>query len=101
MSDEQKIITIDDFKLNFTVIVSRYEVYPREEPTCYCVGLIVRENTGKGERYIDTQVPFSRTIDKTENEIVKLGFDNMTNDILSWATVISNRPSIVGKRLTL
>lgn len=97
---EQKTLSLGEFKNNFTVIVSRYEVYPKDEPNCYCVGLIINENNGKGERYIDTQVPFSQTIDKTENEIVKLGFDNMQNEILDWATMIYNRPSILGKRLS-
>lgn len=100
MSEEQKL-SLQDFKANFTVTIARYEVYPKEQPSCYCVGLILKHNEGKGEKYIDTQVPLTQTVDKTENEIVKLGFDNMQSVILDWATSIHNKPAIVGSQLTL
>lgn len=98
---EEKTISLEDFKANFTVKVSRYECYPIEEPTCYCVGLIITNNNGKGSRYIDTQVPFTQAVDKSDEEIVKLGYQNMENTILSWATQIHVKNPVIGMILTI
>jgi hypothetical protein len=94
-------ISIEDFRDNFTVTVSRYELYPTDEPTCYCVGFVTKHNTKSSSNYIDTQVPLDDASGKSEDEIVQLGWAKVKDGIMSWATTVNNKPSILGSTLTL
>jgi hypothetical protein len=93
-------ISIEDFQTNFSVTVSRYELYPAEEPTCYCVGFVIKHKTKLNSRYIDTQVTLADTNNKTEDEIVQLAWAMVRDGILSWATSVHNKPTIIGSVIT-
>lgn len=90
------VISIEDFSSNFSVTVSRYDLYTTYEPTCYCVGFTIKSNSNLASTYIDIQVPLQNTNNKSEEEIVQLGWSMVCDNILSWATSVFNKPSIIG-----
>jgi hypothetical protein len=93
--------TVDVFKANFNVKVVRYEVYPSESPTCYCVGFIASSNSNKSQRYLDTQVAFTNIPpNSSENDIVSLGWNSLQENFMSWAEPIYNKPAVIGTTFT-
>lgn len=93
--------TVDVFRANFTVKVVRYEVYPSDSPTCYCVGFIASSNSNKSQRYLDTQVAFTNIPhNSSENDIVSLGWNTLQENFMSWAEPIYNKPAVIGTTFT-
>lgn len=76
------------FNNNFTVKVTRYETYPAEEPKCYVVGFQVTYIHTLKNMYIDCQVPLynpSLTEDYDSDDIIKLAWDSLYENIKEWA----------------
>jgi hypothetical protein len=60
----------------YQIRIARLELYPREDPTCYCVGF--SGSTAIGDpHYQDTQVPLEEAKGKTEEEIVALAWEKL------------------------
>ena len=55
-------------QMTVEIKIARYELYPTDEPTSFCVGFQVSVNSRS--MYQDTQVSLENAKDKTEDEIV-------------------------------
>jgi hypothetical protein len=75
--------------------IARYELYPADEPICYCVGFAVTVN-GRSF-YRDTQVPLDQVTGKSEEEIVTLAYDQLQGDITMQIAALEAKPPILGK----
>ncbi len=91
------VIDVETFNSNFTVVVSRYEVYPVESPTSYCVGFTVSANSAPSNTtYQDTRVSLADAEGKTSGQITALAWDSVKNSLYAWATSVYNRPAVLG-----
>jgi hypothetical protein len=84
--------------MNSEIKVARYELYPADVPTCYCVGFAITAN-GRSS-YIDTQVPLGSTTNKTDEDIVALAYQQVGTNIQNWITATNAKPSVLGTVFT-
>lgn len=90
-------ISVETFNNNFTVVVARYELYPAESPTSYCVGFTVSANAAPSNTtYQDTRIPLADAEGKSSSQITALAWDAVKNSIYTWATGVYNRPPVLG-----
>jgi len=75
--------------------VVRYDLYPEEEPTCYCVGFSVTCNNQT--MYRDTQVPLEDASGKTETEVAQLAYASLRDSIDTWAASASEKSGLLGQ----
>ena len=78
------------------IIVSRYELYPRDEPTCYCVGFTVSCPKGQKTMYRDTQVTLEEANNMSESNIVTTAYTAIKSDIDTWIETEMSKPCILG-----
>jgi hypothetical protein len=78
------------------IIVSRYELYPKDEPTCYCVGFTVSCPTGQKTMYRDTQVTLEEANNESESTIVSMAYTALKSDIDAWIETEMSKPCILG-----
>lgn len=91
------VIDVATFNSNFTVVVARYELYPAEMPTSYCVGFTVSANAAPSNTvYQDTRVTLADAEGKTSEQITALAWEAVKNSIYSWSTGVYNRPPVLG-----
>ncbi len=90
-------ISVETFNGNFVVVVSRYELYPVESPTSYCVGFTVSASAAPSNTtYQDTRVTLAEAEGKNSSQITALAWDAAKNSIYTWATGVYNRPAVLG-----
>lgn len=85
------------FNSNYTLQVSRFNTYPKIEPTSWCVGFNVVKNANTNESmYIDTNV-FVTTfaLNKTEEELLNMAWSNTKEVIGEWAKSKYSKPSLI------
>lgn len=79
-------INLTTFNANYTVKVSRFEVYPADDPNCWCVGYNIQHNTNHKYMYIDTQVLVNTfAISQDENNILNQSWEQVKENIGNWA----------------
>jgi len=78
--------------------IARYELYPTDEPTSFCVGFQVSVNSRS--MYQDTQVSLENAKDKTEDEIVSIAFVQIEESISAWIENAKSKPSVLGTTFT-
>jgi len=83
-----------------TVTVTRYEMYPSEEPTCYCVGFSITCPSGRKTMYRDTQVALTDAQGKTEQEIADMAYTSLKESIDQWVCTEMTKPRILGSQFT-
>jgi len=94
-------LDLTTFRDNFNVKVARFELYPSQEPTSYCVGFIVKHNTKSDSRYLDTCVPLADADGLTNGEITQLGWNTLETNYLTWANTVQNKNDIVGSTFSV
>jgi hypothetical protein len=75
---------LQTFNDNFTTTVARFEVFPKENPTCYVVGFTITHKGNLKTMYKDTQVPMADAAGKSDQEIVELGWNVIKTEIVKW-----------------
>ena len=76
--------------------VVRFEIYPKDEPTCYCVGFSVTCNNR--HIYRDTQVPLDQAAEcGCETEIAQKAYDTLKESLATWIQQAAQKPSILGQ----
>jgi hypothetical protein len=80
------------------ITITRYELYPKEEPTCYVVGFVVSCPTGQKTMYRDTQVPLDQAQGKTEQEIAQIAYSSLKESIDAWVCTQMMKPKILGSQ---
>ena len=80
-------IDLPTYTSNFTTKVSRFEVYPPQQPKSWCVGFSVYRNTSNFDyMYTDTNVIVdSFSTIRAEDEILNKGWSNTKENIGIWA----------------
>jgi hypothetical protein len=77
--------------------VVRYELYPKDDPTCYCVGFRVACSRTQKEMYVDTQVPLNEASGLSEHAVATKAYTNVKDQIEAWKCSLEERPSILGR----
>jgi len=83
-----------------TITITRYEMYPSEEPTCYCVGFSITCPSGRKTMYRDTQVALTDAQGKTEQEIADMAYTSLKESIDQWVCTEMTKPRILGSQFT-
>jgi hypothetical protein len=94
--------TLADYNSNYTTSISRFDTYPRIEPTSWCVGFNVVRNANPAETmYVDTNV-FVTTfaLNKTEEELLDMAWSNVKENIGSWAESKNVKPTLLSTTYT-
>jgi hypothetical protein len=78
------------------ITITRYELYPKGEPTCYVVGFVVSCPTGQKTMYRDTQVPLDQAQGKTEQEIAQIAYSSLKESVDAWVCTEMAKPKILG-----
>jgi hypothetical protein len=80
-------------KLN--VIVSRFEPYPKEEPTSWVVGFLCTLENGK-QFYVENIVNFVNV--ESEDEAVEYAWQSIQEQVNQKVQELSSKPSVMGKQ---
>ena len=76
--------------------VARFELYPKESPTCYCVGFSVTCNNQ--HIYRDTQVSLDQAaLCGCETEIAQHAYNDLKDSLESWIQQAAAKPAILGQ----
>jgi hypothetical protein len=78
------------------ITITRYELYPKGEPTCYVVGFVVSCPSGQKTMYRDTQVPLDQAQGKTEQEIAQIAYSSLKESVDAWVCTEMAKPKILG-----
>lgn len=89
--------TYADFSSNFNLSVIRMETYPRNNPSCWCVGFQATKSNDTNISFrMDTQVIVTTfAIFQAEQEILDLGWSNLKENYGQWAERIFNQSSFL------
>ena len=81
------------------VVVARFELYPAEEPTGYCVGFQVTTRNGRSF-YRDTVVPLADAAGKSDEEIAALAWQALKESIEAEVQRLESKPPLLGRPWT-
>lgn len=90
-------ITLQDFNDNFSVQLTRYELYPKVSPSSWCIGFYVYSSTRPGvNMFIDGIVPVG---DFCNNvfcvNVAAAVWDTLKDRICTWAAAELEKPQVV------
>jgi hypothetical protein len=85
--------------MSYEIRVVRFELYPRDEPTCYCVGFEGKTVSGR-QHYVDTQVPLADAKGLDEEAIAALAWENVKEAFTAQMEALAVKPSILGAVFT-
>jgi len=81
---------------SFTIKISRYELYPIDEPYCYVVGFNITCIINKKNKYFETQVPLIEIQSgDDENIITNYAWNKLSAAILPWCDITKSQASII------
>jgi hypothetical protein len=81
--------------MSYEIRVVRFELYPRDEPTCYCVGFEGKTVSGR-QHYVDTQVPLADAKGLDEEAIAALAWENVKEAFTAQMEALAAKASILG-----
>ena len=81
----------------YEVTISRFELYPREEPDSWVVGFTVTW-PGNRTQYVDTTVPLEEARGKSDEEIADLAWERVKSTVETWDRQYSGKSPLVGQR---
>jgi len=81
----------------YEVTISRFELYPREEPDSWVVGFTVTW-PGNRTQYVDTTVPLEEARGKSDEEIADLAWERVKSTVETWDRQYSGKSPLVGRR---
>ena len=79
-----------------TVTISRFELYPKVSPNCYCVGFNATLSNGLS-MYVDTQVPLEEAKGLDETGISNLAYLKVEEQVQQWVEANEGKGSVVGR----
>ena len=79
--------------------VSKFELYPANEPTGYAVGFSFSANGRSG--YADTAVSFDETKDMDNEAVVSVAFGKLEAGIISQLRGFEAKPSVLGQEIEI
>jgi hypothetical protein len=82
-------ISLADLNNNFSIRVSRWELYPRERPSVWCVGFEMIKNGGNQSKALDCTFPFTTLCNNTLClDIMTTAWDTMKGSFCAWASEV-------------
>lgn len=96
VSDDSQI-TLQDFNDNFTVLITRYELYPSVNPTSWCVAFnIIKKDKPTQNMYIDGTIPLTQHCNNVGCTLgVTKVWDNVKTQVCTWAAAEMMKASII------
>ena len=79
--------------------VSKFKLYPEDEPTGYAVGFTFSTNGRSG--YSDTAVSFDETKDMDNEAVVSVAFGKLEAGIISQLRGFEEKPSVLGQEIEI
>lgn len=86
-------ISIEHFHENYTVKIVRYELYPVNEPTSWCVGYSIVNNNNSYTMYVDTTVPLDKM--KTNEDVLNDAWENVKSQVTAWVKTVQCKSSLL------
>jgi hypothetical protein len=88
---------VSAYSSNFTTMVQRFETYPANNPSCWCVGFQVNKTSDPTiQLNVDTQVVVTTfALYKAEQEILDLAWEKLKGNIGTWAEEKLALPSVL------
>lgn len=95
-------ITLLEFNNNFTVSMSRFELYPSTSPSSWCIGFYIQQTSKPAvSMYVDGNVPIG---DYCNNVLCKTVagavWDNVKANVCSWASTQLAKVSVIDTSYT-
>ena len=92
------MISEQEFRECFEIIVSRYGKYPVESPTSMCVGFTVTCKPNQHTRYVDTTILFSELPQEyNQEDVIDAAWLKLKDNILTWAGECCEIPCVLHK----
>jgi hypothetical protein len=89
-------LNLTSYNSNFDTIVNRFEVYPKNEPSSWCVGYYVTNQNNNEYLYVDTLVSVTTfAIITAESDILNDAWDNLKDRIGDWANSKIDIPTLL------
>jgi hypothetical protein len=89
-------ISLTDFNNNFNVRVSRYELYPEQQPQFWCVGLVISHKTKAVSIYRDCSLPTNQHCNNVLcTSVVTAAWNSVKSSVCAWAKDILTRDDLV------
>ena len=81
--------------MGYEIKVVRFELYPIDGPTCYCVGFSGMTTNGR-QYYADSQVPLADAKGLDEEAIAALAWENVKEAFTAQMEAQAAKASILG-----
>jgi predicted RNase H-like nuclease len=78
------------------LIVQRFELNDSTNPSFYIVGFKIISDINQRESYLETQVDFKESVDKSDNEICTIAYSQLKQKIDCVKTDLLRKKFIVG-----
>tara|TARA_Y100001963_G_C6704834_1_gene411397 strand:+ start:821 stop:1108 length:288 start_codon:yes stop_codon:yes gene_type:complete len=83
------------------IYVARFELYPADTPTAYCVGFRAECEPNKRANYWDTQISLADASGNTDQQIVNLAYATLSGSIKTWSDTEMHKSSLIGELETV
>tara|TARA_R110000824_G_scaffold399278_1_gene604593 strand:- start:95 stop:382 length:288 start_codon:yes stop_codon:yes gene_type:complete len=77
-------------------IVTRYEWYPKDNPTGVCVGFTAKCTPNGRAQYWDTIVASSSAVGETDTVVVGLAWDSLSGTMVPWGDTEMHESALIG-----
>lgn len=78
------------------LIISRFELYPKENPRNYIVGFKIICDTNAKEGYVESTVALEDITDQSDHDICVLGYRNAKDKIQATMTKLESITPVLG-----
>lgn len=100
ITEESNVITEETTTTTPSPVITivRYELYPKDDPTCYCVGFSIACPRSGRSMYRDTQVPLETANTMTETEVAQEAYTHVKESFDQWMCDVASKPSLLGSQ---
>lgn len=89
-------VDVDKFFEDCNLRLARLDLYPEDNPHCYCVGFQATINANDRQMYADVQVPLSDCNGKQSEELAALGWSMLNTRFFNWYVEHRDKAAILG-----
>ena len=82
-------ISLTDLNNNFSISISRWELYPKDRPSSWCIGFLMTKNGADKKKYLDCSIPFTNLCNNTLClDIITAAWDVIKPSFCAWAAEV-------------
>jgi hypothetical protein len=96
VKDRHNIIMSELFDQECDIRLCRLDLYPREDPKCYCVGFQTTVRRNGRHFYADTQVPLDLCQGLDSEQIAALGWERLHDQFMGFYVENKSKPPLLG-----